>query len=87
MSDFEQRLARLEEIAEKLRDGSIKVDAAAELFEQGVKLARTLDRELQRIERRVEILANQPVDEEHPPSFELFPELSEEQTDRSHLPE
>jgi exodeoxyribonuclease VII small subunit len=75
MSSFEQRLERLEEIAEKLRDGSIQVDAAAELFEEGVKLARTLETELQRIERRVEILAKEPVDEDEAPSFELFPDL------------
>ncbi len=78
MSDFEQRLQRLEEIAEQLRDGSIQVDEAAELFEEGVKLARALDSELQRIERKVEILANQPVDEDSPPSFELFPDLTDE---------
>ncbi|HKK49744.1 MAG TPA: exodeoxyribonuclease VII small subunit [Alkalispirochaeta sp.] len=85
MSDFEQRLQRLEEIAEQLRDGSIQVDEAAQLFEEGVKLARTLDTELQRIERRVEILANQPVEEETPPSFELFPDLSA--ADRGESPE
>ncbi|MEX2442871.1 MAG: exodeoxyribonuclease VII small subunit [Alkalispirochaeta sp.] len=83
MSDFEHRLQRLEEIAEKLRDGSIQVDDAAELFEEGVKLARALDKELQRIERRVEILAKQPVDEETPPSFELFPDLFEEDSGES----
>jgi exodeoxyribonuclease VII small subunit len=75
MNSFEQRLERLEEIAEKLRDGSIQIDDAAELFEEGVKLARTLETELQRIERKVEILAKEPVDEDESPSFELFPEL------------
>lgn len=78
MSDFEQRLQRLEEIAEQLRDGTIQVDDAAQLFEEGVKLARALDTELQRIERKVEVLANQPVDEDTPPSFELFPDLTGE---------
>ncbi len=78
MSDFEGRLGRLEEIAERLRDGSVQIDEAAELFEEGVRLSRTLDRELRRIERRVEILANQPVDgqsEDQEPALELFPDL------------
>ena len=75
MKDFDTRLSRLEEIAEKLKDGAVPIDEASELFEEGVKMARRLDGELQKLERRVEILANQPVEPDETPTFELFPDL------------
>lgn len=76
MSDFESRLSRLESIGESLRDGSVPLNEASRLFEEGIGLARDLDKELQKIEKRVEILANVPDDEsDEPPSLELFPEL------------
>lgn len=77
MKDFETRLERLETIAGQLRDGSIPIDEASSLFEEGVKLARTLEGELQHLERRIEILANDPLEDGDtaPPTLELFPEL------------
>ncbi len=75
MSDFETRLERLEEIAERLRDGTVKIDEASTLFEEGVRLAKRLDGELRKLERRVEILANEPTEENETPVLELFPEL------------
>jgi exodeoxyribonuclease VII small subunit len=77
MSDFEERLERLESIADKIRDGSVPIDEASALFEEGVKLARTLEGELRGMERRIEILVNEPRSEEDdtPPTLELFPEL------------
>lgn len=75
MADFETRLARLEEIGTTLRDGAVPIDRAAALFEEGVKLARQLDTELRRIERRIEILVNDTTDPEATPVLELFPDL------------
>ena len=76
MKNFEQRLERLETIAEKLRDGTVPIDEASSLFEEGVKLARDLETELRRLERRIEILVN---DTEEPPVLELFPELERDE--------
>lgn len=76
MNDFEARLTRLEAIGESLRDGSVPLEEASKLFEEGIGLARALDAELRKIEKRVEILANSVDDESgDPPSLELFPEL------------
>jgi exodeoxyribonuclease VII small subunit len=72
MSDFETRLERLEEIATKLRDGSVRIDAAAKLFEEGMNLSRGLEKELRAMERRVEILVNESMTEADPPALELF---------------
>ncbi len=75
---FEQRLQRLEKLAEKLRGGSIPLEEAIALFEEGMKLSRSLEKDLARVERRVEILTKEPApgsaDE---PGLELFPELDE----------
>ena len=77
---FEDRLSRLEELADKLKEGKLPLEEAIALFEEGVKLAKSLEKDLNRIERRVEILTREPAeDETHAePGLSLFPELSEE---------
>ncbi len=77
--NFEERLARLEELAEKLKDGKLPLDEAVSLFEEGVKLSRSLEKDLSRIERRVEILTREPEEGEAEPPLSLFPELSEDE--------
>ncbi|TVR59025.1 MAG: exodeoxyribonuclease VII small subunit [Spirochaetaceae bacterium] len=77
MKNFEERLARLEELAEKLRDGEIPLHEATASFEEGVKLARDLEKDLGKIEKRIEILINKPDTPEEPPILELFPELND----------
>jgi exodeoxyribonuclease VII small subunit len=64
MSDFETRLERLEEIATKLRDGTVRIDSAAALFEEGMTISRGLEKELRSMERRVEILVNESMKED-----------------------
>ncbi|MDA3948632.1 MAG: exodeoxyribonuclease VII small subunit [Spirochaeta sp.] len=76
MKNFESRLARLEEIAEKLRNGEIPIDEATVLFEEGMELSRSLDRELQQMEQRIEILTTPPENTESPPELELFPDTA-----------
>jgi exodeoxyribonuclease VII small subunit len=76
---FEQRLERLEKLAERLREGSIPLEEAVALFEEGVKLSKTLERELSRVERRVEILTSEPEAPGVEPGLELFPELEDEE--------
>lgn len=75
---FEDRLARLEELNGRLKDGKVSLEEAISLFEEGVKLARTLEKDLARVERKVEILTGEPGKEDGPPALELFPELSQE---------
>lgn len=77
MKSFEDRLKRLEEISQQIRDGEIPLEKAAELFEEGVTLARGLEKELNRIDRKVQQLINEPTEPGEKPVLELFPELSE----------
>ena len=79
MKNFEERLNRLEELSEKLKTGNVPLEEAMSLFEEGIKLARGLEKELSKIERKVEILVNEPERNNSEPVLELFPELEEEQ--------
>lgn len=77
MASFEDRLKRLEELATQIRNGDLPLEDAVKLFEEGMTLSRGLEKELARIERKVEILINNPTSAEEKPELELFPELSE----------
>ncbi len=76
MKSFEERLSRLEELAEKIRDEETGLEDATKCFEEGVKLARSLEKDLSRIERKIEVLVNDPGEEGEKPVLELFPELN-----------
>ena len=77
MKGFEERLSRLEELSEQIRDNTLPLDDAVKLFEEGVKLARNLERDLSKVERRVQLLVNEPDAEGEKPVLELFPELND----------
>ncbi|HPW17149.1 MAG TPA: exodeoxyribonuclease VII small subunit [Candidatus Aminicenantes bacterium] len=53
---FEKALADLEEIVAKLEKGGLSLNESLALFEKGVKLSRFLKTELDKAERKVEIL-------------------------------
>ena len=55
---FEERLQRLEELGDEIRKNNVPLDDAIKAFEEGVKLARTLEKDLDKIESRIEILMN-----------------------------
>jgi len=53
---FEKALAELEQIVAKLEKGGISLNESLALFEKGVKMSRFLRAELDKAERKVEIL-------------------------------
>ena len=55
---FEERLERLEELGDEIRKNDIPLDDAIKAFEEGVILARALEKDLDKIESRIEILMN-----------------------------
>lgn len=69
---FEERLQELETLAERLKDGQVPLAEAVDLFERGMKLARDLGAELAKIERRIEIMINEPELEDGEPELEPF---------------
>lgn len=76
MKNFEERLARLEALSDKIRKPEIPLDDALKAFEEGIKLAGTLEKDLERIEGRIEILMNEPgAKPDSTPELTLFDEV------------
>jgi exodeoxyribonuclease VII small subunit len=58
MKNFEERLERLEVLGEQIRKPELPLDDALRSFEEGIKLARSLEKDLEKVESRIEILMN-----------------------------
>ena len=57
---FEQKLDKLEDISKTLQDPSTDLLKAVDLYEEGMKLASSIDSELSKVERRIEIVTSKP---------------------------
>jgi exodeoxyribonuclease VII small subunit len=53
---LEERLSRLEVLGDQIRRTDIPLDDALKAFEEGIKLAQSLEKELEKIQNRIEIL-------------------------------
>ncbi len=65
--DFEQALAQLETVVERLEHGELPLDDALKQFERGIELARDCQASLKAAEQRVEILLRKTPDAEPEP--------------------
>jgi exodeoxyribonuclease VII small subunit len=54
--NFEKALAELEQIVSKLEKGGLALNESLALFEKGIKLTRFLRTELDKAEKKIEIL-------------------------------
>ncbi len=72
MKNFEERLAKLETLNDRMREGNLPLEEAVSIFEEGISLARSLEKDLSKIERKIEILVNKPESPEEKPNLELF---------------
>ncbi|MDR0597450.1 MAG: exodeoxyribonuclease VII small subunit [Treponema sp.] len=73
MKNFEERLERLEKLGDAIRKPDISLDDALKAFEEGIKLARSLEKDLEKVESRIEILMNGPDEKpEAKPELGLF---------------
>lgn len=80
MKNFEERLARLEQLTQQVRSPQTPLAEAVVGFEEGFKLAQALEKELDKLEHRVEVLVNPPAQGSAPaadasPTFDLFSDL------------
>lgn len=78
MKNFEERLERLEEISSTIRKPDIKLEKALSLFEEGIKLAKKLEKDIEKMEGKIQILLNQPVMPEDTPELDLFTDIETE---------
>jgi exodeoxyribonuclease VII small subunit len=61
-NNFEASIARLQQIVEQLESGTLPLDESLQLFEEGIRLTRESQSQLDAAERRVEELLS--VDEQ-----------------------
>ncbi|MBP5403115.1 MAG: exodeoxyribonuclease VII small subunit [Treponema sp.] len=73
MKNFEKNLQRLEEIAQQIKSKDISLEDALSSFEEGITLAKGMEKEIDRIEGKIQILMNQPApDSTQVPELDLF---------------
>jgi exodeoxyribonuclease VII small subunit len=73
MKNFEERLLKLETLGETIRRTDIPLEEALKAFEEGIRLARSLEKDLEKIESRIEILLNAPdAKVQDSPELDLF---------------
>ena len=78
MKNFEQRLERLEQLGTEIKKTDIKLEDALKLFEEGITLAKGMEKELDKIEGKIQQLINRPTEIEEKPELDLFSSLNEE---------
>lgn len=73
MKNFEQNLETLEKLTTDIKRNDISLEDALKDFEQGIKLARGMEAEIDKIEGKIQILMNAPAtDTEETPELDLF---------------
>ena len=71
---FEEKLDKLEQLSGDIKRSDISLEDALKDFEEGIKLAAGMEKELDEIEGKIQILMNepQPMAKDNPPDFDLF---------------
>lgn len=62
MKNFEENLQKLEQLTEDIKKSDISLEDALKAFEEGIKLAKSMEKELDAIEGKVQILMSSPAD-------------------------
>lgn len=57
---FEESMTELEKIVTKLEAGDVTLDDSIELFEEGIKLAKSCQKKLDDAEKKVKLLTTTP---------------------------
>ena len=58
MNNFEKDLEKLEELSSSIKKSDITLEEALNCFEEGIKLAKGMEKELDSIEGKIQILMN-----------------------------
>jgi len=69
--DFEKALAELERVVDELEKGGLGLNESLAKFERGVRLSRFLRNELDKAEKKIEILLKDDKGGVHPEPFSL----------------
>lgn len=80
MKNFEEKLQRLEQIGSDIKRSDVTLEEALKYFQEGITLARGMEKELDKIEGKIQILMNQPdpTEKSSPaPELDLFSSAGE----------
>lgn len=79
MNNFEENMKKLEKITNDIKKSDISLEDALKYFEEGIKLAAGMEKQLDEIEGKIQILMNepQPQDENNKPVLDSFNDDSE----------
>jgi exodeoxyribonuclease VII small subunit len=71
---FEENLKKLEQLTSDIKRSDISLEDALKDFEEGIKLASGMEKQLDEIEGKIQILMNEPepMTKENPPQLDLF---------------
>ncbi len=72
MKNFEENLSKLEALGTEIKSNDIKLEDALKIFEEGIKLAKGMEKELDKIEGKIQILMNQPSMPDDKVELDLF---------------
>jgi exodeoxyribonuclease VII small subunit len=79
LASFEESIARLTRIVERLEEGELTLEESLQLFEEGIKLSRVSQERLDRAQKRVEKLLR--VDDQGTARTEPFETTGEDEDD------
>lgn len=71
---FEEALARLEEIVEKLEEGQVSLEKSLELFSEGVELAKYCNHHLEVAEEKIKVLVSGMNGKDYDPDIDKLAE-------------
>lgn len=79
MDTFEKNLEKLEKLTNDIKRSDISLEDALKDFEEGIKLTSGMEKQLDDIEGKIQILMNEPnpLDKNNPPQTELFSDAGE----------
>ena len=77
MTNFEENLEKLEKLSENIKQSDISLEDALKNFEEGIKLAKTLEKELDKMEGKIQILMNGEETKDGKVELGLFDETTE----------
>ena len=79
MNNFETNLNKLEQLTADIKRSDISLEDALKDFEEGIKLAKGMEKQLDEIEGKVQVLMNEPAPlaKENPPELDLFSDSGE----------
>jgi len=60
MNTIEERLEKLENLSDSIKDNDLGIEEAMALFDEGIKLVRGIEKDLDAMEGKIQILMNQP---------------------------